>query len=136
VQRSAHQPAELAPPPRDLSLHIIVLGALLLLSLRFNVGLAALIALFVAGIDLRLAYIGVGWTDVAEVTRAAIAHALAGGNPYGIGYAVSDPPGAPFAYGPLVLLWYLPFDDPARLDLLISCAILGVLALRGRLSSW
>jgi hypothetical protein len=121
-----------APPPRDLSLHIVVLGTLLLLSFRFNVALAALVALFVAGIDLRLAYIGVGWTDVADVTRAAIAQVLTGGNPYGVGYAISDPPGAPFAYGPLVLLWYLPFPDPARLDLLISCAIVGLLALRGR----
>ncbi len=110
-----------------------MLGTLLVLSLRFNVGWLALAALFVAGIDLRVAYQGVGWTDVADVTRAAIAQALTGGNPYGVGYAVSDPPGAPFAYGPLLLLWYLPFPDPARLDLLISFVIVGLLALRGRI---
>lgn len=121
-----------APPPRDLSLWIIVIGALLISSLRFNVSVAALIALFVAGVDLRNAYIGVGWTDVAEVTRAAIAQVLTGGTPYGVGYAISDPPGAPFAYGPLTLLWYLPFPDPAQLELAISVLILGLLALRGR----
>ena len=38
---------------------------------------------------------------------------LAGGNPYGHGFVESVPPGAPFAYGPLALLWYLPsLDDP------------------------
>jgi hypothetical protein len=121
-----------APPPRDQALQIILLGTLLILSLRFNVGLPALVALFIAGVDLRNAYIGVGWTDVAEVTRAAIAQVLTGGNPYGVGYAISDPPGAPFAYGPLTLLWYLPFPDPAQLELAISVLILGLLALRGR----
>lgn len=103
-----------------------------MLSLRFSVGLAALVALVVAGIDLRFAYIGVGSTDVAEVTRAAIGQMLGGVNPYGVGYAVSFPPGAPFAYGPLALLWYLPFPDPARLELAVSLVILILLGLRGR----
>ncbi|CAN5813195.1 hypothetical protein BH24CHL6_BH24CHL6_03000 [soil metagenome] len=109
-----------------------MLGGLLILSLRFNLGWLALLALFVAGVDLRLQYIGVGWTDVADVTRSAIHHVLTGGNAYGVGYAVSDPPGAPFSYGPLALLWYLPFRDPARLELFISVVVLGLLALRGR----
>jgi len=103
------------------------------LSLRFNLGFLAPLALLLVGIDMRLLYVGVGWSDVAEVTRAAIDVALAGGNPYGIGYGVSFPPGAPFAYGPLALLWYLPFDNPANVDLAISIGILAVLALRGRI---
>jgi hypothetical protein len=103
------------------------------LSLRVNLGFVAPLALLLAGIDLRLEYVGVGWSDVADVTRAAIDVALAGGNPYGLGYAVSFPPGAPFVYGPLALLWYLPFDNPANVDLAISVGILAVLALRGRI---
>jgi len=47
---------------------------------------------------------------------------------------VSLPAGAPFAYGPLALLWYLPsLDDPGQLELLAAFVILGLLALRGRL---
>ena len=43
---------------------------------------------------------------------------LAGGNPYGHGFAESVPPGAPFAYGPLALLWYLPsLDRPGMMEL-------------------
>jgi hypothetical protein len=66
------------------------------------------------------------------VTRAAIDWVLGGGNPYGIGYAVTTPPGAPFAYGPLTLLWYLPFADPRVAELLVSGLIAAVLAIRGR----
>jgi hypothetical protein len=59
--------------------------------------------------------------------------ALAGGNPYGHGYPESRPPGAPFAYGPLALLWYLPSrTDPVRIELLVSFVVLGLLAARGR----
>ena len=42
--------------------------------------------------------------DQLIVGRAALDTVLAGGNPYGIGYAVSEPPGSPYVYGPLALL--------------------------------
>ena len=62
-----------------------------------------------------------GFSDVLTVTEAAVREVLAGGNPYGHGFEESFPPGAPFAYGPLPLLWYLPaLDDPARLELLAA----------------
>jgi hypothetical protein len=70
---------------------------------------------------------------VLIVTRAAVELALAGGNPYGVGYAVSTPPGAPFPYGPLALLWYLPPIAGQSIEFLVSLVVLGVLALRGRL---
>ena len=58
---------------------------------------------------------------------------LDGANPYGIGYAQSVPPGAPFAYGPVALLWYLPAaTDAGRLELLLTMVLLAVFALRGR----
>jgi hypothetical protein len=46
-----------------------------------------------------------GQTDQIVVSQAAAALAWAGGNPYGVGYPESVPAGAPFAYGPLMLLW-------------------------------
>ncbi len=43
------------------------------------------------------------------------------------------PAGAPFAYGPLALLWYLPaLGDPGRLELLLTMGLLAVFAVRGR----
>jgi hypothetical protein len=75
-----------------------------------------------------------GFSDVLVVTEAALREALGGGDPYGHGFMESVPPGAPFAYGPLALLWYLPsLDRPGTMELLASLVILGVLALRGRL---
>jgi hypothetical protein len=67
------------------------------------------------------------------VTSAAIERALEGLNPYGVGYHVSTPPGAPFPYGPLALAWYLPFRfDPRIVEYLAAAGILVALALRGR----
>ena len=60
------------------------------------------------GLALRAAAVGGGWSDVMLVIDAAIRTMLEGGTPYGIGYQESIPPGAPFAYGPIALLWYLP----------------------------
>ena len=77
---------------------------------------------------------GKAFSDVLTVTKAAIDQMLSGGNPYGHGFAESNPPGAPFAYGPLALLWYLPVkSEPYRLELAISILLLAVLALRGRM---
>jgi len=121
----------LVPVPRDGGLHLAVIGVLLALSLRFDIGPLALIALFVAGVDLRIVSIGAGYSDVGVVMRAGIDLALAGGNPYGVGYPVSSPPGAPFAYGPLALLWYLPPAEPWVMEMAVSIVILALLTLRG-----
>lgn len=68
-----------------------------------------------------------------DVTEVAIDRVLAGLNPYGIGYEVSRPPGAPFPYGPLAILWYVPVADLPRLAELMSASlIVTVLALQGR----
>ena len=76
-------------------------------------GLAILVLLAV-GVALRLAP-ATGFSDVLVVSQAATRELLAGGNPYGHGFSESVPPGAPFAYGPLALLWYLPsLDRPGQ----------------------
>ena len=73
-------------------------------------------------------------SDVLDVTAAAIDRVLAGLNPYGIGYAESRPAGAPFPYGPLAILWYVPVADLPRLAELMSASLItSVLALQGRL---
>lgn len=115
------------------SMHLLVVGAVLVLSFRWRVAPLALIALLLAGIDLRLTLVDTSYSDVAVVTRSAIDRALEGGNPYGIGYAISRPPGSPFAYGPLALLWYAPWHDPGDIDLVVSIGILIVLVVRGHL---
>jgi hypothetical protein len=126
----------LAPPGErqaQVMLHMIVLTVLLALSFRWRIAPVALLAMLAAGIDLRLAFVNTTYSDVGVVTRAAIERFLAGGNPYGVGYSVSTPPGSPFVYGPLVLLWYLPWPHPGRFDMLISMAILAALVARGHL---
>jgi hypothetical protein len=120
------------PPPRDGGLAFFILVGLLVVSLRFDIGPLALVGLFVVGAELRTFSFGAGVSDVGAVTRAAIDLVLHGGNPYGIGYAVTNPPGAPFAYGPLTLLWYLPAADPRVLEMLVSGLIVAILAVRGR----
>jgi hypothetical protein len=119
-------------PPRVLVLAAIVIAATLALSLRVRLAGGAIVVLLLVGLALRLAP-STGYSDVLAVTEAAIREMLAGGDPYGHGFAVSTPPGAPFAYGPLALVWYLPsLADPGRLELLASALVLGLLALRGR----
>jgi hypothetical protein len=113
---------------------LIAVVATLLVSLRWRVGLLAVAILVIAGIVLRYDLHGKAFSDVLTVTRAAIDMMLAGGNPYGQGFPESTPPGAPFAYGPLALLWYLPVkSEPYRLELAISIVLLLVFALRGRM---
>jgi len=120
-------------PPSATLLHQFVLTGLLFASLRWRVAPFAVFWLLVAGIDLRLAYYAPGsGSDVDDVTQAAIARMLAGLSPYGVGYSQSVPAGAPFPYGPLALLWYLPFDQPRRLELLVSMILVFALAARGR----
>ena len=120
------------PPIHDGGLGFFVVVAVLALSLRYDVGPLALAALFWVGLEMRVFSFGVGESDVSTVTRAAIDLVLKGGNPYGHGYDVSFPPGASFPYGPLALIWYLPFRDPRVLEVAVSCLICGVLAIRGR----
>jgi hypothetical protein len=120
-------------PPRETVLALIVVAATLAASLRWRVGAAAVFVLVGVGIMLRLLP-QAGVSDVLLVTQSAIREMLAGGNPYGQGFEASIPPGAPFAYGPLALLWYLPaLESPGRIELLASLAVLVVLAIRGRL---
>ncbi len=69
---------------------------------------AAAGALVVGSVVLRLAYVGIGFTDQIAVSQAGTARALSGLSPYGVGYAQAVPRGAPFPYGPLALIWWLP----------------------------
>ncbi len=120
-------------PPVTVVACLLGVSATLLVSLRWQIAPAAIIVLLVAGLWLRSAAVGGGWSDVLTVTQAAIRTMLDGGNPYGIGYAQSVPPGAPFAYGPIALLWYLPAaTDARRLELLLTMVLLAAFALRGR----
>ena len=119
-------------PPRVVVLAAIVIAGTLAYSLRWRLGGGAIVILVLVGLALR-AVPSSGFSDVLIVTEAAAREMLAGGNPYGHGFEASIPPGAPFAYGPLALLWYLPsLADPGRMELLASVVVLGLLALRGR----
>jgi hypothetical protein len=111
---------------------LIGVTCLLLAALRWRIGLIAVVGLLVVGVLLR-ATVGPPGSDVLTVVRAAMELALAGGNPYGHGFVESRPPGAPYAYGPVALLWYLPSrTDPVQLELLVTYLTLGLLAARGR----
>ena len=99
---------------------------------RGGLAWVALLAIGLVGIGLRLTLVETRF-DVLVVTQAAVAEWLSGGVPYGIGYAVTTPPGAPFPYGPVALAWYA-LAGPAtqEFELAIGCFILAVLVLRGR----
>lgn len=119
-------------PPRAVVLVAIIVGATLAYSLHWRLAAGAVVVLLLVGLALRIVP-STGFSDVLTVTEAATREMLAGGNPYGHGFEGSIPPGAPFAYGPLALLWYLPsLADPGRMELLASVVVLGLLALRGR----
>jgi hypothetical protein len=121
-------------PPTAVVLCMILVTGTLLVSLRWRIGLVAIAVLVVAGVILRFDMQGRAFSDVLTVTRAAIDQMLGGGNPYGHGFVESNPAGAPFAYGPLALIWYLPVrTEPYRLELAISILVLAALALRGRM---
>ena len=69
-----------------------------------------------------------------DVTAAAIDRVVAGLNPYGVSYQELNPPGSPYPYGPLALLWYVPVAHLPRLAELLSAAlVVSVLAVQGRL---
>ena len=120
-------------PPTAVLLCLILVVGTLFASLRWDVGIVAVLLLVFAGVVLRFDARFHSFSDVLTVTRAAIDLVLAGGNPYGQGFDQSVPPGAPFAYGPIALLWYLPFRaDPGQLEFAVSFVTLAILALRGR----
>lgn len=120
------------PGARDGGLAFFLTAALLALSLRFRIGPLAVIVLFAIGLELRLVSFGTGASDVAGAIRVAIDGVLRGGNPYAPVFDPSIPHNPPFPYGPLVLLWYLPWRDPRVIEVLVSTAILAALAIRGR----
>lgn len=63
--------------------------------------LALALVFVAAGVFLRALYVDFPQgCDQLAVSRAALDVAATGGNPYGVGYAQSWPPGAPFPYGP------------------------------------
>jgi hypothetical protein len=124
--------------PRGVPFAVLMLVALMVVAALVragwrDAGIIAIVVLLLAGLLLRYEAYGVGASDVLTVTVAAIERTLSGANPYGVGYVETDPPGAPFPYGPLSLLWYLPFrDDPRRFEFVISIVTLLVLAVRAR----
>ena len=70
---------------------------------------------------------------MANAQLAAIRTMLAGASPYGIGYPESIPPGAPFAYGPIALLWYLPaLGGPGRMETLLTMLVVVASGIAGR----
>jgi hypothetical protein len=98
----------------------IAIGTVLAISARWPVGLAAILVLFVGAVALRLAWSDRLGSDVLNVTKAA--------------YQSSSPPGAPFPYGPLAILLYLPFHQAAFvLELLSGFIVAAILAFQGRL---
>jgi hypothetical protein len=111
----------------------VVLFATLLVSLRFRIGPVALFVMAVAGVSVRLVMVGASSSDALIVTAAAIERVLAGASPWGVGYPESVPPGAPFPYGPIAILWYLPARAlPVAMEIAASTAVLVLLGIRGR----
>ena len=119
-------------PAQAALLAAIVIVGVLVASARWRVGRLAVLVL----LRDRESHCGSrprGFSDVLIVTEAAIREMLAGGNPYGHGFEASVPPGAPFPYGPLALLWYLPaLDDLGSMERFASFTVLVALAVRGR----
>lgn len=85
---------------------------------------AAAAAVVVGSVILRLAYVGIGFTDQIAVSQAGAARAFSGLSPYGVGYAETVPPGAPFPYGPLALIWWLPGPAVELLAAILLMALL------------
>jgi hypothetical protein len=115
-------------------LFFVVLGAMLAAATRWPVGLATIVVLLVGALVIRLVISDRTGSDVLSVTRAAIDRVLAGLDPYGYAYDASSPPGAPFPYGPMAILIYMPFHQAAFvLELVSASIVLGILAINGRL---
>jgi hypothetical protein len=118
-------------PPGPTVLACLVVAAMLVASARWRIDRLALLLLLVIGLGLRTLP-PAGSSDVLLVTEAAAREMLSGGNPYGHGFIESVPPGAPFAYGPLALLWYLPsLHDPGVMESIAASVVLLLLTIRG-----
>lgn len=107
------------------------IGLTLVASVRWQLKWLPVVVLVLCGLALRLSVVGKEASDVADVTSHAIRMMTAGFDPYGIGYMASRPMGAAFPYGPVALLWYLPFrSDPALLEFIVSVGLLCYFGLR------
>ena len=128
--------ALLIAPTRQTTFVILFIAAAigaLVVSTRRPVELATIFILLVGALATRYEIRAEVGSDVLDVTAAAIDRTLAGLNPYGVGYEESRPPGAPYPYGPLALLWYVPVAHLPRLvELLGASLVLSALALQGR----
>lgn len=99
----------------------LILAAIALRRRPLVVGLLIL----VASVVMRVGFVGIGYADQITVSQSAWDRVLGGGNPYGVGYASSYPPGAPFPYGPLGLIWWLPgpvIEGAAAIGLMVLLA--------------
>ena len=108
--------ALLIAPTRPTSIVILFIAAAigaLVVSTRRPIERAALLILLIGALATRYEIRSRVGSDVLDVTAAAIDRVLAGLNPYGVGYEQSRPPGSPFPYGPLALLWYVAGRAPA-----------------------
>ncbi|MBI3751405.1 MAG: hypothetical protein HY263_07085 [Chloroflexi bacterium] len=113
---------------------VAAVAGVLFVATRWRVAPLAIGVLLVVGVGLRAAIETHFGSDVIDVIASAIRHVEIGENPYGVGYTASRPEGAPYAYGPLALLWYGPLqNDGWQLELFIGCVVLTLLALRGKL---
>ena len=120
-------------PPVPIVAALFATVATLIVSLRFRAGMLAIVVLAGLGLWLRWSAPYGGWSDVLSVVQAATHAIQAGEPPYGRGFAESLPPGAPFAYGPIAIVWYLPLlGDPRKMELLVTSLVLVLLAVRGR----
>lgn len=104
---------------------------------------AAGVACALGATALRLAMLGVPETcDQLAVSRAALSVIASGASPWGIAYAESVPPGAPFPYGPLAAVVAplgVPLEIAAMAGLLLLLAgtqTLITLAILGGATAW
>lgn len=127
-------------PPMGIVGALLACLGTLALTLRWHLPWLAVAALVASGLALRSGAAYGGFSDVLQVVEAAVRTTASGGNPYGIGYPESFPPGAPYAYGPVALAWYWPVvqgwlwfaEDAKRFELLVACAMVVALGVRGR----
>lgn len=118
-------------PDRTAIAVAIAIGLTLIAAARWQLRWLPVVVLVGCGIVLRLAMSHIESSDVSDVTRVAIMTVQYGGDPYGVGYITSRPAGAPFPYGPLALLWYLPtLQDPTLMELGVSVALMLYFAVR------
>jgi hypothetical protein len=112
---------------------LTILIVTILAARSYRLGWIAILVLVGIGVGLRLGVWDHRASDVLDVTGAALRRAFQGESPWGHGFLVSRPSGAPFPYGPLGLFWYTPaLESPRQLELFVSCGVLALLAVHGR----